>query len=250
MPGPVVRDEAGIRWVILDRPEQLNALRVDDIIAATRAVQAAPDTARCLVLTGEGRRAFSSGMHLDSFAGLDQAKARALVSTLAALTGALRRAPIPAIAAVRGYCLGAGFELALACDLRVVAADAVFGLPEIKLGIPSVIDAALLQQHVGLTMAKEMILTGDLYDVAALRPYGLFNAVTSPESMEEQARRIAARLSGHTRTVLAAQKDLFERWQNAGLQEAIEHSITVFADVFADDETRRQIDAYRTRRSR
>jgi enoyl-CoA hydratase/carnithine racemase len=236
--------------VILDRPDELNALRVEDIVAATEAVQAAPDTARCLVLTGSGGRAFCAGMHLDSFAGLDQAKARALISTLAGLNAAVRRAPVPTIAAVRGYCLGAGFELALACDLRVVAADAVFGLPEIKLGIPSAIDAVLLQQHVGLAMAKEMILTGDLYHAATLRPYGLFNAVTSPDTVDRETREMAGKVSGHTRTVLAAQKDLFECWQNAGLQEAVEHSITVFADVFADDETGRQVAAYRARRSR
>lgn len=247
MSGPHIRDEGDIRWITLDRPEQLNALRVDDIATATYAVQAAPETAKCLVLTGNGTRAFSSGMHLDNFVDLDRVRARALINALAAFVGTVRRASIPTIAAIRGYCLGGAFELALACDLRVVATDAVFGLPEIKLGIPSVIDAALLQQHVGLAKAKEMILTGDLYDVPALRPYGLFNAVTSPQSLEEQTRRMVAGVSGHTRTALAAQKSLFECWQNVGLQEAVERSVDIFADVFTHSETHERLAAYRAR---
>ncbi|MGH3319180.1 MAG: enoyl-CoA hydratase-related protein [Nocardioidaceae bacterium] len=250
MPDPQVLDENGVRWIVLNRPGDLNALKVDDITAATEAVRAAAGTARCLVLTGAGRRAFSSGMHLDSLVDLDQERARALMSRLAAFVGAVRRAPIPTVAAIRGYCLGGAFELALACDLRVVATDAVFGLPEIKLGIPSVIDAALLQQHVGLAKAKEMILTGDLYDVAALRSGGVFNQVTSPESLEEEAGRLAARVGGHTRTVLAAQKDLFECWQNMGLREAVERSVAVFANVFVHGETRQRIAAYRARQRR
>jgi enoyl-CoA hydratase len=250
VPGPQVRDEDGVRWIVLDRPAQLNAIRVEDLAAALAAVRAAPEDTSCLVFTGAGRRAFSAGMHLDSFVGLDRERARALIRALADFVGAVRTAPVPTVAAVRGYCLGAAFELALACDLRVVATDAVFGLPEIKIGIPSVIDAALLQQHVGLARAKEMILTGDLYAVPALRPHGLFNAVAAPETLEEEARRMAARVSGHPRRAVAAQKELFESWQNLGLRDAVERSVEAFADVFGHDETRRSVQAYRARRAR
>src|SRR5215212_7675644 len=132
---------------------------------------------RAAVLTGTGERAFSAGMHLDAFRSLTPETARRLIVTVRDCLAALRKAPFPTISAINGHCLGVAFEMALASDLRIAADHATVGLPEIQVGIPSVVDAALLQQHVGLSKAKELILTGDLYPVRDLEPLGLFNAV-------------------------------------------------------------------------
>src|SRR5438874_758437 len=147
-------------------------------------------------------------MHLDAFRDLTPATARRLIETVRDCVGAVRTAPFPAICAINGHCLGVAFEIALAGDLRIAASHATVGLPEIKVGIPSVVDAALLQQHVGLSKAKELILTGDLYPVTELERYGLFNAVVPAEQLLAETRRLLDRVANWTPTVVASQKRL------------------------------------------
>jgi len=120
-------------------------------------------------------------------------------------------------------------------------------LPEIKVGIPSVVDAALLQQHVGLSRAKEMILTGDLYAVDEMDRYGLFNAVVPADLLLDETLRMLKRVAIWTPAVTAAQKRLFEIWQNTPLAEGIEASLEIFAEVFSADETAAQVAAQRAR---
>jgi len=107
------------------------------------------------------------------------------------------------------------------------------------------VDAALLQQYVGLSKAKELILTGDLYPVADLERYGLFNAVVPAECLLDETRRLLDRVANWTPTVVASQKRLFEIWQNAPLAESIEASLDEFAQVFADPATAKQVTGYR-----
>src|SRR5262245_21354487 len=145
-------------------------------------------------MTGAGERAFSAGMHLDAFHDLTPEAARRLIVAVRDCLAAVRLAPFPTISMINGHCLGAAFEIALACDLRIAASHATVGLPEIQVGIPSVVDAALLQQHIGLSKAKEMILTGDLFPVAELEPLGLFNAVVSADDLRAATQRMLDRV--------------------------------------------------------
>ena len=145
---------------------------------------------------------------------------------------------------INGYCLGAAFELALACDLRVACPEARFGLPEVRLGIPSVVDAALLHHYVGLSRAKEIILTGGMYSVADLAPAGLANRVAERGQLRAAAGELLAGLRELTPQVIAAQKALFETWLNTGLQAGIDASVEVFAGLFADPATSAAIAAY------
>jgi enoyl-CoA hydratase len=186
-------------------------------------------------------------MHLDAFKDLTPESARRLIVAVRDCLAAVRLAPFPTISMINGHCLGAAFELALASDLRIAASHATVGLPEIQVGIPSVVDAALLQQHVGLSKAKEMILTGDLYPVADLEPLGLFNAVVPAEELRAATERMLDRVTPWTPTVMAAQKRLFEIWQNSSLADGIEASVDVFAEVFASPETAAQIAERRAR---
>jgi enoyl-CoA hydratase len=241
---PRVGDERGIRTITLDRPEVLNALTLDDLDAIRDAVVGLGDSVRAVVLTGAGERAFSSGMHVDTFAEAAPAAGREIIERVGACVGAIRLAPVPTVAVIRGYCLGAAFEMALACDARVATPDARFGLPEVKLGIPSVVEAALLLDHVGLSKAKEMLLTGDMYAAADLPP-GFVNRLVPPAGLRAATDELLAALTGPTREVTAAQKALVEMWLNAGLQEGIEHSKAVFADVFAAPSTAEAIARYR-----
>ena len=240
-----VRDDDDVRWITFSRPEKLNALMIEDLEAVTRAMTDSTVRPRAAVFTGAGERAFSAGMHLDAFRDLGPAEARTLITVVRDCMASVRLAPFPTISAINGHCLGAAFELALACDLRIAAGHATVGLPEIKVGIPSVVDAALLQQYVGLSKAKELILTGDLYPVADLERYGLFNAVVPAECLLDETRRLLDRVANWTPTVVASQKRLFEIWQNAPLAESIEASLDEFAQVFADPATAKQVTGYR-----
>jgi enoyl-CoA hydratase/carnithine racemase len=238
-------DEDGVRWITFCRLEKLNALLPEDLLAVTQALTVVTTAPRAAVLTGSGERAFSAGMHLDAFRDLNPASARGLIVTVRDCLASVRTAPFPTISMINGHCLGVAFEMALACDLRIAAGHTTVGLPEIQVGIPSVVDAALLQQHVGLSRAKEMILTGNLYPVADLESSGLFNAVVPAEDLLAATQRMLARVTPWTPTVIAAQKRLFEIWQNTSLSDGIEASVFEFGQVFAAPETAAQVAARR-----
>jgi enoyl-CoA hydratase/carnithine racemase len=228
-------------WVTFSRPDKLNVLHAEDLPELRDTVEhLAPDVTG-LVFTGAGPAVFSAGMNIETFVGMDRAGAKAFIGQLAGIMQAIRRAPVVTVAAVSGYCLGGAFELALACDLRVVTTTAAFGLPEIKVGVPSVIDAALLPGFVGLSKAREMVLTGDIYRLDQLPPHSIANVITEPGLLTEATGRLLERIAAHTRTVTAAQRRLFSVWLNHPLDAAVEHSTDEFAETFAAQETRDQV---------
>ena len=229
--------------ITFDRPEKLNALRRADIDEVTGLL--GDRTLRAVVFRGAGDRAFSAGVDVGEFLALDGPDAaRAFITALRDLLAAVRTVPAVTICAVDGHCLGGAFELALAADLRVVTTRARFGLPEVRLGVPSVIDAALLAQFVGLGHAKEMILTGDVHPADAPHLAALARPV-APEALEPAVDALLARVTGLTRTVVAAQKRLFETWQNTPLAEGAARSVDEFAGVFDAEDTRRALQEYR-----
>ena len=246
MGAPLIRDDDGVRWITFDRPEVLNALTLEDLRVVREAVTELGHV-RAVVFAGSGARSFSSGMHVDTFVEASPDEGRAVIEQVGACLGAVRLAPVPTLAMVDGYCLGAAFELAIACDVRIATPDARFGLPEVKLGIPSVVDAALLLHHVGLSKAKELILTGELYAAEEL-PSGLVNRTATRERLRETTTELLRVLTEPTREVIAAQKMLFETWLNVGLDESIDRSKDVFGDVFAQPVTRAAIARYRKQR--
>lgn len=234
-----------VRWIVFDRPEKLNALTIADIREIARLVTDPGPRTRALAFTGAGGRSFCAGVHTAMFVDLDPRSARAFIAELRDCLAAVRTSPLPTAAVVSGYCLGAGFELALACDIRMSTPDSRFGLPEVKVGVPSVIDAALLPAHVGLAMAKEIILTGDPYPAAEMYRLGLLNRVVAADRLREETEDLLARITRHTTVVLASQKRLFEIWQNRALADAIDESLDEFAAVFAAPQTLEQIRRYR-----
>jgi enoyl-CoA hydratase/carnithine racemase len=242
---PLIHDDNGIRWITLDRPEIRNALQVEDLDHIADGVRSAGPNVRAIIITGAGDRAFSAGMHVKTFADATPDSARNSITRVRDCLGAIRLSPRPTVALVNGYCIGAGFEMALACDLRVAHPQVQFGLPEVKLGIPSVVDAALLQQFIGLSKAKEIILTGDLYPLADFAHTGIANRIVDPSELRATALDLANQLGSYTPQVMAAQKGLFETWLNFGLQHGIDTSIEVFAELFADPATVQAIARYR-----
>jgi enoyl-CoA hydratase len=237
-------------WITFDRPEKLNILHPEDLRELRDVIADLAAGVQAIVFTGAGQAAFSAGMNIEAFVGLAPARAHALISDLAQVMRAVRHSPVVTVAAVNGYCLGAAFELALACDLRVVATTASFGLPEIKVGVPSVIDAALLPAFVGLSKAREMILTGDIYTLDQLPPDSIANVIAEPGELAAAAESLLDRTAAHPRTVTAAQRRLFDLWLNNPLDTSVNASMTEFAQVFENQETHEQIARHHNRITR
>jgi len=240
-PAVDLREDGGIWWITFNRPEASNAFTLADLDRLFQIFEEAGDRPQAAVLTGARRKSFSAGMHLKAFSELTPERAREFIVKNRKVLAAVRTAPFPTIAAINGHCLGTGLGLALVSDIRIAVPHATFGLPEIKVGVPSVCDIALLQQHIGLSKAKEVILTGDSYPVEQLLPYGFLNAVVPADELIVETKRMLGRLVRHTRTVVAAQKKLFETWQNTTLTAGIDMSVEVFASVFASPDTYEQI---------
>lgn len=243
-----VEREPGLARVTLDRPP-LNLLE-PSLIEALRAtfLELAGDAdLRVAVLTGAGR-AFTAGMDLRVLGSLDPGGARALITALHEAIESVHHAPFPVIAAINGPCLGAGFELALACDLRVAADHATFGLPEVRVGVPSVIEAALLPALVGPGRAGEMLLTGDSLDAARALDWGLVNRVVPAADLRTAADALADRILTAGPRAVRLQKALMLRWRYSDLASAIRAGVEAFVAAYEGDEPAEGAAAFLARR--
>ena len=173
------RGEAGgIATVTVDNPAKLNVLDPEGIRSLERILQglAMDDALRVVILRGAGNRAFIGGADISAMATLDRETARVFITEIHRACDAIRRLPVPVIARIEGYALGAGLEIAASCDLRIAAETAKFGMPEVKIGIPSVIEAALLPRLIGFGKTAELVLTCATLSAAEAWRCGLVSA--------------------------------------------------------------------------
>jgi enoyl-CoA hydratase len=193
----LVEDVNGVRWLTVNRPDKLNALNrqvVADLDAAVTAAAAAPEV-RALVITGAGEKAFVAGADISEFVGLTPAEAEAMARRGQALLDRIEAFDRPVIAAINGFALGGGCELALACHLRLASANARFGQPEVKLGlIPGYGGTQRLPRLVGKGRALELILTGSMIDAATAASWGLVNRVTEPGALRQSVQQLAEQI--------------------------------------------------------
>jgi enoyl-CoA hydratase/carnithine racemase len=239
-----------VAWLTVERPEKLNTLDPPTIAALRAAAGALHDDARlrAVVLTGAGERAFVGGADIPTMAGLDAAGGEAFITSLHEAIAAIRAIPVPVIARVNGYCLGAGLEVAAACDLRVAAASAKFGMPEVKVGMPSVIEAALLPRLVGMGRAAELVLLGETIDATKALAIGLVEKVAEDAALDAAVEEwIAAILSAGAEAV-RIQKALMREWERLPLDEAIKAGIRSFRASVAGGEPRRMLAEFMARR--
>jgi enoyl-CoA hydratase/carnithine racemase len=190
---------------------------------------------RAAVLTGRGR-AFTAGMDVHVLAGLDVARAKALITGLHEAIQAVHAAPFPVVAAVNGHALGAGFELAIACDLRVAARGATFGLPEVRVGVPSVIEAALLAPLVGPGRAAELLLCGESIGADDALTWGLVNRVVGPEELDAAVQAVIDKILLGAPGAIRLQKELMIRWRSTDLPTAVEYGVNAFSVSYATPE--------------
>ena len=190
-------------------------------------------TVRAIVLRGAGERAFSAGVDLREMKDLTSLTAERFIRSLHQAARILVDVPVPVVAAIQGPCLGGALELALAADIRIASTDAIFGLPEVRVGLPSVIEASLLPPTVGLGRARKMLLTGETVDAAEAHRIGLVDEMVEHEGVHERAMATAREFLGMARPVLASQKDIVGKWLELGEAESAEYTIKAFALGFA-----------------
>jgi enoyl-CoA hydratase/carnithine racemase len=239
----------GVVRCTLDRPP-LNLFEPGLITAlrSTFETLAADPTVRLAVVTGAGR-AFTGGMNVRVLHDLDAAGATALITSLHDAIEAVHKAPFPVIAAVNGHALGAGFELAIACDLRIAAAEATFGLPEVRVGVPSVIQAALLPLLIGPARAAELLLTGQTIGAEQALAWGLVNRVVERADLDAAVDSVVSAITACAPGAVRLQKQLIVRWRESDLPSAIRAGIVAFAAAYTTGEPREGAAAFLAKRA-
>lgn len=234
-------DAQGIATLTMRAAGTLNILStpvLQDLLAAFAQLR---DDARVrvLVLRGSGDKAFVAGADIKEMRALEVDSARAFIDRLRQVCEAARSFPVPVIARIPGWALGGGLELAAACDLRIASNRAQFGMPEVKVGIPSIIHAALLPRLLGTARASWLLLAGDNVDAAQALAWGLVDTVVPLERLDEEVARLARQLAGYGPQVLRQQKRLLRQWERQPLDEAIAQGVEEFASAFATGEPQR-----------
>jgi enoyl-CoA hydratase/carnithine racemase len=246
----VTYSPSGVAVVTIDNAARLNTLNtavMTDLIA--EAEHLANDPAlRAVVLRGAGERAFVGGADIDEMAGFDPAAARRFITLVHRSCEAFRRMPVPVIARIQGYVLGAGVELAAACDMRIASTDAQFAMPEVRLGIPSVVEAALLPQLIGWGRTRRWLLTGETIDAATAQLWGLVEDVAPPERLDATIGERLEQILAAGPLAVRLQKSLISRWEELPLAQAVECGIDCFALAWEADEPRRMMQDFLNRR--
>ena len=227
-------DHEGIATLSIENAGKLNILGtpvITDLIEAARQLSALPEL-RVMIFRGASDRAFIAGADINEMATLDRETAQTFISRLRDLCHAMLHFPVPVIARMPGWALGGGLELAMACDIRIAADSAQFGMPEVQVGIPSVIHAALMPRLIGLTHASWMLLGGELIDAPRALAWGLVNEIVASESLDAAVHRQASHLAGLGPAVLRQQKRLLRSWDTLPLHAAIEASVPEFGAAF------------------
>lgn len=245
-------DGAKVGWVTLENPGKINIVNsaLCQELCDAIGTLSNDDDIRALVLTGAGDRAFIGGADIAEMVSLNTESARAFITELHEVCAAVRAAPVPVIARIQGYCLGGGLEVAAACDMRVASDDAVFGMPEVRVGIPSVIEAALLPTLVGWGKTRELLFTGANLNAAEALACGLIEKVVTADELDGA---VALWLDGITASgplAIRAQKALIRQWESLSLADAIAAGVDVFSASYETDEPRSRMQAFIDRKRR
>jgi enoyl-CoA hydratase len=242
-----VSQSGAVAVLTIDRPEAMNALDVPTLSALRDALDdaSADEVTRVVVLTGAGEKAFAAGADIKYMSGLGAEAAKAWGALGQDCTRLLETIPQPTIAAVNGFALGGGCELALACDLRFASSSARLGQPEINLGIiPGWGGTQRLARVCGLGVAKELILTGRLVAAEEALRIGLVNAVYEPEELLEKTLDTARLLASKSPLALAAAKEAINRALGGDHAANLEREANGFGELFGSEDAREGLTAF------
>jgi enoyl-CoA hydratase/carnithine racemase len=239
-----------VATVTVDNRAKLNTIDsvlMREFVGAVEALSRRNDL-RALVVTGAGDKAFIGGASIPEMAKLDAARAKDFITLVHLTCDCLRQCPVPVIARIDGYALGAGLEVAVSCDLRIATTRAKFGMPEVKVGLPSVVEAALIPKLIGWGRARELLLTGDTIDAETALRWGLIERAVEPHSLDREVGRIVEALLAAGPHAIRSQKSLMRQWENLPIEGAIAAGIDALVRAFDTDEPGRLLNAFLNRK--
>jgi len=240
-----------VSWITINRPKKLNALNRETVeaitAAATRAIED-PEVS-VLVLTGAGEKAFVAGADIGEMAVMDAREGQAFGRFLVNSFDVLERSPKPVIAAVNGFALGGGCELAMACHIRIAGDNARFGQPEVSLGlIPGAGGTQRLQRLTGRGKALELILTGDMISADEAHRIGLVNQVVPAAELQDRVTAVAAGLASKSPVALSRAIDAVMTGGDLGQDDALRLEASLFGLCFATGDMKEGTSAFLEKR--
>ena len=245
-----VESDDGVAVLTVDRQEKLNALDgqvVEEIGQALLELES--EGPRVIIVTGAGERAFIAGADIRAMSAMDPIEAKRFSEIGHAAMALLDRSPIPTIAAVNGYALGGGCEVALACDIRIAAENANFGFPEVGLGIlPGLGGTQRLPRLIGPALAKELIFTGRRIGAEEAHEIGLVNRVVGRGEALNVAKELAGEISANGPLAVRHAKAAANRALDTDLISGLEYEADQFALLFATEDAREGMNAFGEKR--
>jgi enoyl-CoA hydratase len=248
----VVQVKEGIATITFNRPEILNALNEEGLKEFSNALDEIHknEDIRVLILTGAGEKSFIAGADIKQFLTFNTLKAKSFSEMGRVLMNKLQELPIPVIAAVNGFALGGGCEVALACDFIYASENAMFGLPEITLGIiPGFGGTQRLPRLVGESMAKELIFTGKMIPAEQAKNIGLANKVCSQEQLMDEVVKTAKTIASRGKVSLRAAKQAINNGMNVDLTTGCRMEIDAFALCFTSPDAKEGASAFLEKRT-
>jgi enoyl-CoA hydratase len=237
-----------VAWVTIDNQAKRNALNTPLLKRFADTVEglAVHADLRAVVVTGAGDRAFVGGADIAEMAELaDHIQATRFIEAVHRACRAVRDVPVPVIGRINGHALGAGLELAAACDLRIAASNATFGMPEVVVGLPSVVEAALLPALVGWGRARRLLLLGETIGAEEALAWGLVERVAaSGTPLDAAVMEWLEKLGRAGPQAVRLQKRLIRAWEDLSMAEAIRAGIGTFAEAWRGEEPRRMLRAF------
>lgn len=237
-----------VAWVTIDNQAKLNALNSPLMQRFAETVEGLANHAdlHAVVVTGAGDRAFVGGADIGEMAALaDSTQAMRFIEAVHRVCKAVRDMPVPVVGRINGHALGAGLELAAACDLRIASSNASFGMPEVLVGLPSVVEAALLPALIGWGRARRLLLLGETIGAEEALAWGLVERVAAPGAPLDAAVIEWLEKLGRTGPqAVRLQKRLIRAWEGLSMAEAIRAGIDTFAEAWRGEEPRRMLRAF------
>jgi enoyl-CoA hydratase len=241
----------GVATITLNRPEALNAFSkevVEEILHALEDVKT-DEAVRVVVLTGAGEKAFSAGADIKAMIGMTALKARELSFMGEKLCVGLENLEKPVIAAINGYALGGGLEVAMSCDLRIASENAKMGQTEINIGlIPGWGGTQRLTRLVGMTKAKELVFTGRIIDAKTAEQIGIVNMVVPADKFRETVSQFAKDLASKAPVALKVAKALINKGSDIGLESALALEREGFGVVGSSEDLKEGVSAFTEKR--
>ena len=238
----VDRPEGGkVARLTINDPKRLNAMSsalMSDFCDAMAAISL-DDDCRCVVVEGAGGRAFVGGANIFELGDLTKSTARALLTQVHRCCDALRMCPVPVIAKVDGFCIGAGMELAAAADLRVASDTSVFRMPEVAVGLPSVVEASLFPGLIGWGRTRQIMLTAENISAETAEKWGFVEAVAPKAALENAVERFVLPIVKAGPKAIRLQKSLMRSWEAMSPVDAARAGIEALASAFDSDEPQR-----------